>query len=221
MIEGTNPNRSALEPNFSPKPTSAEQTGTQVKAQIDSAVTTVKDQVRETVDSAVGQVRGFDLRQQVDARPWTSLGVAVLTGYLLGNIDPSSDSDYSSLPSRSSAAHAWSNQLQGRAQGTQRGGMWSAVVDQFGGELRTITTATISAAVATLRDTIKESVPQFAQEYERRINEQAPEPTATPLGDAPPADGFNGGPTEIGNGGMRTGSGPSYVNRSQPIDPSI
>lgn len=218
MIEGTNPNRSALEPNVTAKPALTEQTGSQVKAKIDSAVTTVKDQVREKVDSAVDQARGFDIRQQVDARPWTSLGVAVLTGYLLGNMDTSSESEYGSMPSRSSRERAASNHMQGQAQG---GGMWNAVVDQFGGELRTITTATMSAAVAMLRDTIKESVPQFAQQYESRSTEHRPEPSPTPLGDAPPADGFNGGPSEIGNGGMRTGSGPSYVNRSQPIDPSI
>jgi hypothetical protein len=82
------------------------------------------------------------------------------------------------------------------------------VIEQFGGELRTLTTAAVGTAVSALRDTLKESVPQFAYEYERRHQDGGLGRTATPLGDAPPVDRVPGGRS-------------AYAERFPSSDPSI
>ncbi|MBC8078698.1 MAG: hypothetical protein H7Y32_21660 [Chloroflexales bacterium] len=50
---------------------------------------------------------------------------------------------------------------------SKQGGFLNDLLGQFGGELDTIKTAAISSLVAMVRDTIKDAVPQFGQEYER------------------------------------------------------
>jgi len=71
-------------------------------------------------------------------------------------------SGYSSGPAQSSpASYNFSQQQQ------QKGGFLSDLMGQFGGELDTIKTAAISSLVAMVRDSIKDTLPQFSQEYER------------------------------------------------------
>jgi hypothetical protein len=218
MDEKANIKRSAYGPN-----TAAQAIANPIAAQADRALETAKDKLSMTAE----QMRGFDLRQQVDAQPLAAVGVALVAGYMLGSMggQPHED-DRAHKPTpydsadrhRSTRTYPYGDSAQ-RAHDDQRGGMWGEIVGQVSGELHTITAAAMSTAMTMLRDTIKEAVPQFSEEYERRS--PSTERNATPLGDAPPVDGFNGGPTRIGNGGMRTTSDPGYVDRSQPIDPAI
>lgn len=217
MFERTNPQRSALGQHPTLPATDAP-----ITAQVDRALETAKDKISTKVE----RVRGFDLRHQVDERPWTTVGVAMVTGYMLGSMGSNAQPDNGARehdtydrdrhPSMQAPTHLASARRPHEEQG---GGMWSEVVGQFSGELHTITAAAMGTAVSMLRNTLKEVVPQFSEEYERR--NPSTERSVTPLGDAPPVDGFNGGPTRIGNGGMRTTSDPGYVDRSQPIDPAI
>jgi ElaB/YqjD/DUF883 family membrane-anchored ribosome-binding protein len=59
-----------------------------------------------------------------------------------------------------------------REQHAERTPLWDNVRDQFGDELRTLMTAAIGAAISLVRDTVSESLPQFAEEYDRRRREQ-------------------------------------------------
>jgi hypothetical protein len=190
--------------------TAAQAIDSPIAAQAERALETAKDKISTTVE----QVRGFDLRQQVDAQPLATVGVAMLAGYMFGSMGGHAQAD-----DRAHKDTTYDSADRHRTHDDQRDGMWSALVGQVSGELHTITAAAMSTAVHMLRDTIKEVVPQFSEEYERRS--PSTERNATPLGDAPPIDGFNGGPTRIGNGGMRTTSDPNYIDRSQPIDPAI
>jgi ElaB/YqjD/DUF883 family membrane-anchored ribosome-binding protein len=71
-------------------------------------------------------------------------------------------SGYSSGPAQSSPAS-----YSGFAQQQKSGGFLNDLMGQFGGELDTIKTAAVSSLVALLRDSIKEMLPQFSQEYDR------------------------------------------------------
>jgi len=54
--------------------------------QAKSTVDTLVENVKDTVDSTATMVQqSFDIRHQVEQRPWTMFGGAVLAGYLLGN----------------------------------------------------------------------------------------------------------------------------------------
>jgi hypothetical protein len=219
MAEGTDPNRPTLGPNGSFASPRAP-----AQPRLESGVDTAND----ALGAATDQVRGLDLRAQVDQHPWTALGVAALTGYVLGSVggsdeherrEPASYRQYDARQRDDQPAAMASAQHEARRAATQPpsayasapgGGIWGSVLDQFSGELRTLTTAAVGTAVAMLRDTLSESVPQFAQEYERRSRDATR-----------PADGVNGGPTEIGNGGMRASSPASFASRSGPFDPAI
>jgi len=71
-------------------------------------------------------------------------------------------SGYSSGPAQSSPAS-----YSGFAQQQKSGGFLNDLMGQFGGELDTIKTAAISSLVALVRDSIKDMLPQFSQEYDR------------------------------------------------------
>jgi len=150
----------------------------------------VKDTVENTVDTVK---RTFDVKQQVSEHPWTALGASLLAGYVLGSMGDSDDrSSYSyrpgepmryypesgparpSTPDYSQEHHERAQMYQMGSSAQQRSdrGFLSDIMDQFGDELETVKTAAITAAVTMLRDTIKQSLPQFYEEYERVRNER-------------------------------------------------
>ena len=96
------------------------------------------------------------------------------SGYTSGGYNSSSYSSHAnSSPAQSSPA-ASSSQAQYTPQGSSnsfaqqnKGGFLNDLMDQFGGELDTIKTAAISSLVAMVRDSIKDVLPQFSQEYDR------------------------------------------------------
>jgi hypothetical protein len=177
-------------------------------------VKTASNQAHDKADHVAGELGSFDIRQQVEAHPWTALGVAALSGYVLGSMggstypDDSPRLDRSQLdrdarhreeshrapaapaapdkPQTHQSQQARYAQPQGRAQQAQSSGVLGMVMDQFGGELRTLTTAAVGTVVSLLRDTLKESVPQFTEEYDRRRSESGPRPR--PEHSAPASD---------------------------------
>jgi hypothetical protein len=183
-------------------------------------VKTASNQAHDKADHVAGELGSFDIRHQVEAHPWTALGVAALSGYVLGSMGGSAHPDDSPRPERGGNGYSYPDdsprldrsqldrdarhreeshrapaapaapdkpqthqsqqaryaQPQGRAQQAQSSGILGMVMDQFGGELRTLTTAAVGTVVSLLRDTLKESVPQFAEEYDRRRSDSGPRP---------------------------------------------
>lgn len=68
-------------------------------------------------------------------------------------------------------AHNAYNRSPERRRPSQRSQVWDQVRDQFGEEMRTLMTAAVGTAIALVRDTATEHVPQFAEEYQRRRHE--------------------------------------------------
>lgn len=165
MAEGTEPIRQDLDSIRDSMTEKMEQIESKVRGTVDETVTTVK--------------RTFDVRQQVDQRPWVALGAAVLAGYVVGSMGGSEKPAYQYgepmryyQPETRRASTGNRDSTYAFQQGAmpaqpQQPGLMSGVMDQFGGELSTIATAAVSAAVTMLRDTISQSLPQFGQEYER------------------------------------------------------
>jgi ElaB/YqjD/DUF883 family membrane-anchored ribosome-binding protein len=143
-----------------------------VRESMTDKIEQIESKVRGTVDTTVEQVnRLFDLRQQVHDRPWAALSVAALVGFAAGSMGGSSSSSHAN-----DASYAYGSRTYARpaAYGArpdtayrahQSNDMTNKLGDQFGNELRLITAATLAAGVNMLRDTIKQSVPNFDQEY--------------------------------------------------------
>jgi len=83
-------------------------------------------------------------------------------GYNTNAYSSNVSSGSSSAPAQSSPAS-----YSGFAQQQKSGGILNDLMGQFGGELDTIKTAAISSLVAMVRDSIKDVLPQFSQEYDR------------------------------------------------------
>jgi ElaB/YqjD/DUF883 family membrane-anchored ribosome-binding protein len=98
MAEGTEPIRQDIE--------EIRDSMTDKMEQIESRVRGTVDNVRETVDTTVESVkRSFDVKQQVQDRPWAAFGLAVLAGFTLGSLGGGGSSSnkermYSSKQSR-------------------------------------------------------------------------------------------------------------------------
>lgn len=145
-----------------------------VRESMTDKIEQIESKVRGTVDTTVEQVnRLFDVRQQVHDRPWAALGVAALVGFAAGSMGGSK-----SAHNRSSADtyYGYGNRSYGqpaaygsgpyaRHQPDRSNDMMHELGDRFGNELRLITSAAMAAGVNMLRDTIKQSVPNFEQEY--------------------------------------------------------
>lgn len=93
----------------------------------------------------------------------------------------SSHSGSSYAPSHQSAGPAQSTPASYDATSSQNkgGGFLNDLLGQFGGELDTIKTAAISSLVAMVRDSIKDALPQFGQEYERVRQQHSDAPSNT------------------------------------------
>ncbi len=150
----------------------------------------IETKVRGTVDTTVEQVgRLFDVEQQVRDRPWVALGIAAAVGYAAGSMGSSGAAANTHAAQRSStythgngsagtSAQYASTGQHAAYQPEQGNDVMSELSDRFGNELRLITSAALAAGVNLLRDTIKQSVPKFDEEYTKvRHSGSTSEPT--------------------------------------------
>lgn len=134
-------------------------------------------------------------------------------------------SGYVSSPAQSSPA-SYNSFAQPQSK---QGGFLNDLLGQFGGELDTIKTAAVSSLVAMVRDTIKDAVPQFGQEYDR-VRQQHDD---TPGGDSDatlntllrqPVDGganTTSGSRDFSNTGSYSSSGYGSSNPSSETDSTM
>ena len=167
----------------------------QIESRVKGTVEDLKGSVEETVETVK---QAFDMRHQVDQRPWTMLGASVLTGYVLGNMGGSDSSrSVDALPYYPPPAGvaAPGSEYQSRGYGNgqdqklasypssypaspaspqQRSttGFMTSIMDQFGDELDVLKDAAVVTIGNMLRDLLKKNLPEFAEEFERARQER-------------------------------------------------
>jgi ElaB/YqjD/DUF883 family membrane-anchored ribosome-binding protein len=147
-----------------------------VKEVVSDTVETVKGTVEETVDTVK---KTFDLRAQVELRPWLMLGGSVAVGFVAGRLLEGL------MPPRSSAA--WSDALPPASYGEVRtnggapsyrfaeepkrrepppaaesavGNWFGSLAQQFGPEIDKLKGLALGTMLGLVRDMVKESLPQ-------------------------------------------------------------
>ncbi|NTU84301.1 MAG: hypothetical protein HGA45_33895 [Chloroflexales bacterium] len=205
----------------------------------------IEARVRGTVDSTVGNVRqAFDLKHQVNEHPWLSLGLAVVAGYMLGNMDgddrpsprygqpgqamryyaepgdrPAGDRPAGGGSDQNVAPSSGLSSKQDYSQYGQReqGGMFAHLAGPIGDELQTIAIATVKSATRLLRESLQSNIPEFETEYQRLQSERASsgDPNLSP-GTSPSA-AATGGTSYGTRPGMSQGDMGGYERPSSPM----
>lgn len=188
-----------------------------VKETVDETVGTVKETVgdaKSTVEDIVGNVRGtmddtvsrvkqsFDLRYQVEQRPWFMVGSSILVGYLLGSLgrrQPSTPYLSYARENESYVADTTGGtgpfSMPGEpGPGTQppsytqypqshRRRSWSSTLglDQFREEIDLIKGALIGALMSNLREVLKQNMPSVAPQLEKAFNSATTKLGAQPV----------------------------------------
>lgn len=137
------------------------------RSSLDDKLSLLENRVQDATDKAR---ETFDVKHQVNERPWVMLGASVLAGYVLGSLGGSSSS--SSGASYSSSAQPMYYQTGGSQhsgpsttdQIKQRGGDF---LSQFDDEINMIKTAAVTALVGYVRDAVKEAVPALGDQIEK------------------------------------------------------
>jgi ElaB/YqjD/DUF883 family membrane-anchored ribosome-binding protein len=114
---------------------------------IESQVTGTLDGVRETVEQTVTSVKqSFDLKQQVNDRPWTMLGAAVLTGFVLGSLG---GRDANSSPQRAASYKTDSPDTRRPVRRT------ASLLNIFGDEVTLIKQAALATASSLAHEALR------------------------------------------------------------------
>jgi len=173
----------------------------QIESKVKGTVDDLKGSVENTVETVKENVKqAFDIKQQVNERPWMMLGASVVTGYVLGSLGGSDDSPayrttqyrsnysssnsaepvrYYSDSSTSSYGRSESDSSYGRpynqpasSSGSSATSAIAGLFDQFGLEFDTLKDAAVVTVGNMLRDMMKKNLPQFAEEFERARTER-------------------------------------------------
>jgi len=130
------------------------------RASLDRKLDTLETKARQT----------FDLKHQVEERPWMMLGAAVATGYVLGSMGGSSDSSeqtWHGQPTSASDYNKYSSQTSTSQYSQSNQSHDSGLLSQFDDEINMLKTAAISTLTSFLRDAIREYVPSMGQQLDR------------------------------------------------------
>jgi ElaB/YqjD/DUF883 family membrane-anchored ribosome-binding protein/molybdopterin converting factor small subunit len=145
------------------------------QATVEQTVETVKETVQDTVAAVK---RTFDLKYQVDQRPWTMVGASVLAGYALGNFARDNRHDRASVPvtgngadmGSRSAVHSERELPPPRLAEQQQPSLRSRLLSQFEEEIGKVQSMAIGATMGMLRDWLKQELPRLAPRLEEVMN---------------------------------------------------
>jgi ElaB/YqjD/DUF883 family membrane-anchored ribosome-binding protein len=138
---------------------------------VKEAVTGTVETVKETVSGTVETVKEtFDLRKQVEQRPWAMMAGSFATGFLLGKLLPSpfergsfsgwSTDDVAEGMSAASRGHNGHHRFMEQEREPPRAeekGMFSGLAEALGGEVDKLKGLAISVGVGLLRDLLTQS----------------------------------------------------------------
>jgi len=207
MVQTSDDLRTDLEsaPAEEPKPEEIREQMAETRAALTDKLESLQERVEGTVEAAQETVqdtlqavkRTFDLKYQVNQRPWTMVGVSVLAGYTLGCLGRVYGGRRAGAPvpingtladGRSSTFTAH-EVLPVRAPDPQLPVEKRSVLSQFDEELGKLKSVAIGAAMGLVRDWMKEAAPTVSHQLDEVMDSATRklggEPIAGPLlGDA-------------------------------------
>ena len=140
---------------------------------VQNAQDTVKDSLQSAKDTVASVKQTFDLKHQVEQRPWTMVGGCFLAGLAVGHLLPRRRPQSSMPPSgpaaiwqpcRRAACPSELPRLQAEPP------RQSSVLEPFQEEISKVKAIAIDFVVGLIRDSIKESVPQMASKIDDLMN---------------------------------------------------
>jgi ElaB/YqjD/DUF883 family membrane-anchored ribosome-binding protein len=184
MVQTSDDLRTDLEPGLAeePKPEELREQMAETRAALTEKLESLQERVEGTVEKAQETVqdtlqtvkRTFDLKYQVDQRPWMMIGASVLAGYTLGCLSRVHRVRRAgaSIPPNGAAADGRSSTfmahevLPSRPVEIQPPVEKSSVLSQFDEELGTLKRIAIGAAMGLVRDWLKEAVPSVSRQLD-------------------------------------------------------
>ena len=132
---------------------------------VQSAQDTVKESIQSAKDTVASVKRTFDIKHQVEERPWTMMGGCFLAGLALGGLIPMG---------RPRSAHALGNGIfptpvpmpQLQVELPNRPG----ILEPFQEEIDKVKGIAIGYVMGLVRDSIKDSVPHLAPKIDDLMN---------------------------------------------------
>jgi ElaB/YqjD/DUF883 family membrane-anchored ribosome-binding protein len=188
-------------PTEEPKPEEIREQMAETRAALTEKLESLQERVEGTVETAQETVqdtlqavkRTFDLRYQVNQRPWTMVGVSVLAGYTMGCLGRVYGGRRAGGPvpingtladGRSSTFTAH-EVLPVRAPDPLPPVEKSSVLSQFDEELGKLKSVAIGAAMGLVRDWMKEAAPTVSRQLDEVMDSATRklggEPVAGPL----------------------------------------
>jgi ElaB/YqjD/DUF883 family membrane-anchored ribosome-binding protein len=132
---------------------------------VQSAKDTVENSIQSAKDTVASVKQTFDIPHQVEQRPWTMVGGCFLAGLALGCLVPRGRRQSSNAPSAPSAnGHAATPRLPAEPP-SQLG-----VLEPFREEIDKVKGIAIGYVMGLVRDSIKESVPQMADNIDELMD---------------------------------------------------
>ena len=136
---------------------------------VQSAQDTVKDSLQSAKDTVASVKQTFDLKHQIEQRPWTMVGGCFLAGLAVGHLmprgRPQSSMPLSGPPQNGNyAANGPAPRMQAEAP------IQPGVLEPFQEEIDKVKAIAIGFVMGLVRDSIKESVPQMASKIDDLMN---------------------------------------------------
>lgn len=131
-----------------------------------SAQATVENSIQSAKDVVASVKRTFDIKHQIEQRPWTIVGGSFLAGLAVSLLIPKGRprSSMTSVTNGSDAAVAPTPPLQAEPRSE------SGVFEPFQEEIDKVKGIAIGYVMGLVRDSIKESVPQMASNIDEVMN---------------------------------------------------
>jgi ElaB/YqjD/DUF883 family membrane-anchored ribosome-binding protein len=136
---------------------------------VQSAQDTVTDSIQSAKDTVASVKQTFDLKHQIEQRPWTMVGGCFLAGLVVGHLmpmgRPSSNKPMTAPPINGNYATSGPAPRMQIEPPSPPG-----ILEPFHDEIAKVKGIAIGFVMGLVRDSIKESVPQMASEIDDLMN---------------------------------------------------
>lgn len=153
----------------------------ETRASLDTKLNLLEEKANETTEKVK---QAFDIKQQVQERPWAALGVAVAAGYVLGSMG-GGDEDYYDRRYSPRYEQRWQGQPMTTTDYSQHAGRDSGpsttdkvaekgkdFLSQFDDEIDMLKMAAMGALSTFLRDAVRQYVPSMSSHIDELMRQR-------------------------------------------------